>query len=227
MGDVEGNLNYFNKAVYTYTGLTPVTIQQQGWVSIVHPDDRQENLRKWINAVTTGEEFIYEHRFRNSMGEYCCQLGSTLPQKGPDGTLQRWIGTSTDIHDQKNRSQYLEQLITERTAELSDLNKSLIIKKNIFSQAEENALIGSYAWNLHSGELEYSDNLFRLFGFEPNEFIPSFEKYHSLVHPDDKEQVMTDGMETMRTKILNASTYRIITKGGSTKHFRFTGKFFG
>ncbi len=226
MGDVEGNLNYFSEAVYAYTGLTNAGIQQKGWISIVHPDDREENLRKWRNAVATGEEFIYEHRFRNSKGEYRWQLSRALPQKDTDGRIQRWIGTSTDIQDQKNRSQYLEQQISERTAELSELNKSLTIKNNIFSQAEENALIGSYSWNLQTGELEYSDNLFRLFGFEPNEFIPNFEKYHSLIHPDDKEQVMKDGMETMRTKILNANTYRIITKDGRVKHFRSTGKFF-
>ena len=111
--------------------------------------------------------------------------------------------------------------------ELSALNKSLLIKNNIFEQAEENALIGSYSWNLHTGELEYSDNLFRLFGYQPNEFVPSFEKYLSMVHPDDKEQVMQDGMETMETKKLTGRIHRVITKNGMTKYFRSTGKFFG
>jgi PAS domain S-box-containing protein len=227
MGDINGNLNYFNRAVYEYSGLTPEMIEEQGWIIIVHPDDRDENINKWMHSINTGEEFIFEHRFKNSKGEYRWQLSRALPQKDQQGIIQRWVGTSTDIQDQKNLSQQLEHQILERTLELSKLNESLLIRNNIFSQAEENALIGSYSWNLQTGELEYSDNLFRLFGFEPNEFKPSFEKYHSLIHPDDKEQVMRDGMETMRTKKLNANIYRIITKNGKIKHFRSTGKFFG
>jgi len=103
----------------------------------------------------------------------------------------------------------------------------LLIKNNIFAEAEMNALIGSYSWNLHTGELEYSDNLFRLFGFEPNEFIPTFEKYHALIHPEDKEQVLKDGRETIATKKLVEHTYRLITKDGTIKYFRSTGKFMG
>jgi PAS domain S-box-containing protein len=226
-GDVLGNLDYFNQAVFDYSGLTPAGIQKEGWISIVHPDDRDENIKKWMNAITTGEEFIFEHRFRNAAGEYRWQLSRALPQKDRQGEIQRWVGTSTDIQDQKNRSQKLEQQVNERTQELIELNKNLLIKNNIFTQAEENALIGSYSWNLQTGELEYSDNLYRLFGYEPNEFVPSFEKYHSLIHPEDKEQVMKDGLETMKVKRQVGQTFRIITKNGKIKHFRATGKIMG
>jgi hypothetical protein len=68
-------------------------------------------------------------------------------KRGPHDEIQRWVGTSTDIHDQKNLSQRLEQQIKERTRELGELNKQLVIKNNIFAEAEENALIGSYSWN--------------------------------------------------------------------------------
>ncbi|MEO5889818.1 MAG: PAS domain-containing protein [Ferruginibacter sp.] len=223
-GDVQGNLDYFNQAVFDYSGLTPGDIEKNGWISIVHPDDREENINRWIDAVINGKEFIFEHRFKNSMGDYRWQLSRAIPQKDHRGQIQRWVGTSTDIHDQKNHSEKLEQQINERTLELSQLNKYLVIKNNIFAQAEENALIGSYSWNLQTRELEYSDNLFRLFGYEPNEFVPSFEKYHSMIHPDDQEQVMKDGRETMETKNLVAHTYRVITKNGTIKHFRSTGK---
>jgi len=227
MADVNGSMNYFNQAVFNYSGLTPHAMQADAWLSIVHPDDRNENISRWKEAISTGNEFIFEHRVQNRHGEYRWHLSRALPQKDPAGIIQRWVGTSTDIQDQKNLSQKLEQQINDRTMELSALNKSLLIKNNIFEQAEENALIGSYSWNLHTGELEYSDNLFRLFGYQPNEFVPSFEKYHSMIHPDDKDQVMQDGMETMDTKRLAAHTYRVITKNGSTKHFRSTGKIFG
>ncbi len=46
-GDAKGNLNYFNKSVFDYSGLTPEQIHKDGWIQIVHPDDREENTRAW------------------------------------------------------------------------------------------------------------------------------------------------------------------------------------
>ena len=45
-GDTEGNLNYFNQSVYNYSGLTPEAIDKDGWLQIVHPDEREENIRR-------------------------------------------------------------------------------------------------------------------------------------------------------------------------------------
>ncbi|MEO6547357.1 MAG: PAS domain-containing protein [Ferruginibacter sp.] len=222
-GDHQGKLDYFNRAVFDYTGLSMEKIDHESWMAMVHPDEQQENIQKWGEAIETGKEFIFEHRFKNKDGNYRWQINRALPQKDQHGKIQRWVGNSTDIQDQKNIAEELEQQINERTHELSELNKFLVIKNNIFSQAEEIALIGSYVWNLQSGDLEYSDNLFRLMGYEPNEFVPSFDKYLSMIHPDDKDQVLKDGMETMQTKMLSANIYRIIDKKGLIKHFRSTG----
>ena len=226
-GNASGELNYFNKAVYEFSGLSVTHVKEQGWLSIVHPDERDDNIKKWQHAVNTGSEFIFEHRFRNYKGEYRWQLSRALPQKNAEGKIQMWVGTSTDIDEQKNFSARLQEKINERTFELAELNKELLLKNNIFEQAEANALIGSYSLSLQTGEMEYSDNLYRLLGYEPGEFIPSFEKYVSFIHPDDKEQVMKDGNETFETKKLVEHVHRVITKDGKIKHFRSSGKFFG
>ncbi|MEO8771784.1 MAG: PAS domain-containing protein [Ferruginibacter sp.] len=226
-GNASGELNYFNKAVYEFSGLSVNDLDEQGWLSIVHPDERDDNMKKWQLAVSTASEFIFEHRFRNYKGEYRWQLSRALPQKNIEGKIQMWVGTSTDIDEQKNFSARLQEKINERTFELAELNKELLLKNNIFEQAEDNALIGSYSLSLQTGEMEYSANLYRLLGYEPGEFIPSFEKYISFVHPDDKEQVMKDGNETFETKKLTEHVHRVITKNGIIKHFRSSGKFFG
>ena len=225
--DVDGNLNYVSKALLEYTRLPLEFFLGKGWINIVHPDEKKATEKKWMDSITSGEEFIFEHRMRNHAEEYRWHLSRAIPQMGPDGRIQRWVGTSADIQEQKNLLQQQELLIKIRTKELVDLNQELLIKNNIFAEAEMNAMIGSYSWNLHTGELEYSDNLFRLFGYEPNEFIPSFEKFNSLIHPEDKEQVMKDGLETMATKKLVEHTYRIISKDAKIKYFRSTGKFMG
>jgi PAS domain S-box-containing protein len=124
-GDTSGNLNYFNQSVFDYTGLSPAQVYIEGWLQIVHPDDREENTRQWMHAIETGEDFLFEHRFKKITGEYRWQLSRAIPQRNKAGEIQMWVGTSTDIQDQKTMAQYLEGLVKERTKELKNANIEL------------------------------------------------------------------------------------------------------
>ncbi|MEO6168181.1 MAG: PAS domain S-box protein [Chitinophagales bacterium] len=124
--DTQGNLNYFNKSVFDYSGLTPEQINTGGWLQIVHPDDREENIRTWTEAINTGQDFLFEHRFRRNDGTYRWQLSRAMPQKDHSGNIQMWVGTSTDIQDQKMFTSELEKQVLERTKELEQKNKELV-----------------------------------------------------------------------------------------------------
>lgn len=223
----DGMLNYFNKALVEFCGITEKEIDNDDWLSMLHPDDRKGNLKHWQNSLATGEQFVYEHRLKTREGDYRWYLSRASPQKSIEDLLQRWVGTSTDIQNQKDNSERLELLVKERTKEIVSLNEYLRIKNNVFAQGEENALIGSYSWNLKTGSLEYSDNLYRLFGYEPGDFSPSFEKFVSMIHPADREQVIKDGEESIEKEMLVVHIYRVITKQGATKYFRSGGKIIG
>ncbi|MDR7370390.1 PAS domain S-box protein [Flavobacterium aquidurense] len=125
-GDALGNLNYFNKSVYTYSGINKENLNKEGWLQIVHPDDREANIKSWTEAVKSGNDFLLEHRFRRYDGEYRWQLSRAIAQKDEEGNIQMWVGTSTDIHDQKNFTDKLEKEVYERTAQLELKNKDLI-----------------------------------------------------------------------------------------------------
>lgn len=125
----------------------------------------------------------------------------------------------------KNFAAELEIKVAERTEELKKLNEELTITNNIYAHAEENASIGSYSWNLQSGQLKYSDNLFRLLGHEPGAFIPNFDSFLSFIHPDDKEQVIKDVKETFETQSLVEHVYRVITKQNAVRYMRSSGTF--
>jgi len=103
--DAQGNLNYFNRAVFNYSGLTIEQLEKDGWLQIVHPDEREENLKKWQHSISTGTEFIFEHRFKKYDGEYRWQLSRAVPQKDADGNIQLWVGASTDIQAIKEEEQ--------------------------------------------------------------------------------------------------------------------------
>ena len=124
-GDKDGNLNYFNQSVFTYSGLSPEKVYEEGWLQIVHPEDRDENVEKWIHAVTNGVDFLFEHRFKRHDGVYRWQLSRAIPQRDAEGNIQMWVGTSTDIEDQKTFSRELEKQVQERTGELELKNREL------------------------------------------------------------------------------------------------------
>ncbi len=117
-GNAEGNLNYFNKAVYRYSGLTEEQFETGGWLQIVHPDERNENIMAWNRSVTTGQDFLFEHRFRRHDGEYRWQLSRAVPQRDEVGNIQMWVGTSTDIQEIKEQEQQKDYFIGLASHEL-------------------------------------------------------------------------------------------------------------
>lgn len=124
-GDAFGTLDYFSDSVYQYSGKSPEEVAAKGWLEIVHPDDRDENARRWLHSVQTGEDFHFEHRFRRYDGAYRWQLSRAIPLFNDTGQITQWVGTSTDIQDQKDFQLRLENLVQERTQELRKANAEL------------------------------------------------------------------------------------------------------
>ncbi len=116
--DTEGHLNYFNKSVFEFSGLTAEQLDKDGWTEIVHPDDREENIKAWMNSVTTGKDFLFEHRFRRYDGEYRWQLSRAIPQRDARGNIQMWVGTSTDVQQLKEMDQQKDLFISIASHEL-------------------------------------------------------------------------------------------------------------
>ncbi|SHG31034.1 PAS domain S-box-containing protein [Flavobacterium micromati] len=121
----EGKLNYFNQAVFDYSGCSQDEIIEKGWLSIVHEEEWEENMQKWFESISTETDFIIEHRFRKNDGKYRWQLSRAIPQRDKEGKITMWVGTSTDIQDQKMFTNELEKQVQERTKELFTKNEDL------------------------------------------------------------------------------------------------------
>jgi PAS domain S-box-containing protein len=117
-GDAAGTLNYFNQAVYDYSGLSAERIAKDGWLQIVHPDDRDKNIEAWLHSIKTGEDFLLEHRFGRYDGEYRWQLSRAIAQRDAAGNIKMWVGTSTDIQDIKEQEQQKDFFISMASHEL-------------------------------------------------------------------------------------------------------------
>jgi len=124
--DTLGNLNYFNETFYNYSGVSREEIEKHGWLQIVHPDDREENIKLWMESVKSGHDFLFIHRFKRYDDEYRWQLSRAIAQVDESGKIQMWVGTSTDIEEQKNFTNRLEEQILERTTQLELKNRDLV-----------------------------------------------------------------------------------------------------
>lgn len=82
---------------------------------------------------------------------------------------------------------------------------------------------GSWVWDFNTGVLECSDNIFRIFGYEPQEIKTTYEFFISTVHPDDIESVERELNESIAQKRMYDVSHRIITKNNLVKHLKVSG----
>jgi two-component system sensor histidine kinase/response regulator len=122
----DGNLDYYNRRWFDYTGMTIEETKDWGWKHVVHPDDLQNCVERWTRAFTTDCDYEVEYRFkRASDGTYRWHLGRAFPLRNHDREILQWVGTSTDIDDQKRARYELEKRVAERSAELSGAKEKL------------------------------------------------------------------------------------------------------
>ena len=116
--DEHGDVNYLNQQWYDFTHKTFDYLKGFGWEKIIHPDDLSCNRKIWKNAVSTGIDFELEHRFLCYDGTYRWHLSRGLSQKNDVGKVILWIGTNTDIHEQKMKEQQKDEFISIASHEM-------------------------------------------------------------------------------------------------------------
>ncbi len=110
----DGRAEYFNRRGVEYTGLEAEETYGWGWMRLIHPDDVEHAGRVWDQALRTGTPYVVDNRVRRANGEFRWQAARCLPVRDATGKVVKWIGTLTDIEDQKR---YEGRLIdAQRTA---------------------------------------------------------------------------------------------------------------
>ncbi|HWB09821.1 MAG TPA: PAS domain S-box protein [Pirellulales bacterium] len=116
----DGNIDYLNRRWTEFTGLAQ-TVGNEGWTPIVHPDELQAANERWMASVETGEPFEAELRlFDRQRQSYRWHLIRTVPVHSESGGVNRWYGSSTDIHEQK-RGEQTARFLADASAALAVL----------------------------------------------------------------------------------------------------------
>jgi PAS domain S-box-containing protein len=112
--DPDGRLDYANRVLYDYVGLTPESFHPSRWPELVHPDDRERAVAVSDAAYRAGRPYACELRLRGRDGGYRWHLDAGSPLRDEQGTILKYYGTVTDIHDIK----LAEEALRDREARL-------------------------------------------------------------------------------------------------------------
>jgi PAS domain S-box-containing protein len=123
MGEANGNLFWYNRRWYEFTGTTAEQMQGWGWRSVHDPQVLPDVIMKWQSSIATGRAFEMIFPLRGADGEYRLFLTLAMPVRDAEGTVVRWFGTNTDITEQRRSEEALRQ--TEKLAATGRLAASI------------------------------------------------------------------------------------------------------
>ena len=96
--------------------------------------------------------------------------------------------------------------------------------ESALNEAQRIAHLGSWEWDIATNRARWSDERFRIYGFEPQSFEPTYDSFISSVHPDDRGRVSAAVEEARRGPNKFAMEYRVLRPNGETRHVYSQGE---
>jgi PAS domain S-box-containing protein len=227
----DGACDYFSTQWTEYTGVAEGRLLGWRWMDVLHPDDRHNTRQVWTDSVAGRRPYDVEYRVRRHDGVYGWFKTRGVPIRDSKGNIVNWFGSCTDITDGKrieealreseqelqNARNELEKKVAERTVELRRSEAYL-------AEAQRLSHTGSWAWSPVAGENRYwSEESFRILGFDPAEGPPPFEAILQRIHPDDQAEVNELIDRATRDKADFKLDYRIIHPDGRASDVHLVG----
>lgn len=169
------------------------------FLNAIHPDDRQPVIEAINNCVEHGAEYDIEHRvvWPDNSIHWMHERGDVVRDKA--GNPLHMLGV-------------IQNISTRKFAEL-ELTKS----ESQLREAQELARLGNWQADFVSGELIWSDEIYRIFGFEPGSIEPSVEIFRAAVHPDDLAKELESEKRSKETGFHDI-IHRIIRPNGEIRY---------
>ena len=191
----DGHLDWFNDRLISYSGQTLQELQNLSWEGLLHPQDVLGAQHQWARAVLSGQPYEVEFRLRRADGAYFWHLSRAQPIRDAEGRITRWVGTNTDIDEQKRTAralahlnEHLEQQVAARTAE-RDRMWRLSTDLMLVADLQGNMLSINPAWTA-------------LLGWTQAELLG--HSFFEFIHPDEQAATRAE----MKRLGQGQSTYR-------------------
>jgi PAS domain S-box-containing protein len=130
-----------------------------------------------------------------------------------------WVSAVRRRAEQELRQarEELEAKVVERTANLQRSQEYL-------AQAQKLTQTGSWVWDPRTEKVLYcSEEMFRIFGLDPRESLPSRENFRRQIHPEDRDWVKKKFEESLREKVDTLAEYRVLLPDGTVRHINASG----
>jgi len=215
--DLETNEVVWSDETYRIFGLKPQerAMNLAAVREMVHPDDR-DSLYGGVDVdLSAGAYPVAEFRIVRPSGEVrtlhaiTSKLWSAPPVDSNGETSERarkLFGTVQDITENKRVEE-------ERQALSLDLQES----NARLEQAQRLVHMGYYEWNLITGRVTWSAELYRIYGLSPQDGPIDMALVSEMIHPDDRERVFRESDEAIRSGVPAAAEHRVIRPDGEVR----------
>jgi PAS domain S-box-containing protein len=196
----DGYIDYVSERWVAYTGFSLAQVEGWRWTSVemVHADDRDLLIATWKHLLAKAQGGSVQARFRRSDGEFRWHVFHVMPMRDELGNLLKWWGLNVDV-DQSRRAEHF------------------------LAHAQRLSQTGCFSVHLDTRKVDWSEEVFRIYGFDPATMAPSFEAARARVHPDDVHIFDTYAQRIFRDPGPFSFDLRILSLDGETKHLTNRG----
>lgn len=201
--DLQGNCLYGNETSFDMIGLGEAEALGQGWIRVLHPDDRDRVVQNWISFVQEKAPFSCEYRFLRPDQSVIWVYGQSIAERDTTGNIIGFIGTITDITAQKQADEALRQSEAK------------------FRRLAEHVPGVIYRYVLHpDGRDEFtyiSPRFAEIHEISNEQILQDASVLWAMIVPEDLEVVRQSTLESYQTLQNWTAEYRIVTPSGQTK----------
>jgi len=201
----DGEPTYFNQRFLDYFGKPFEDFKHGGWLALIHPDDVLETERIFSHAIQTGTSYQGVLRFRRADGEYRWHQGRGEPLRDRQGRIVQWYGLSVDIDEAKKNEDRLRR------------SEAYLAEAQRLSHCGVTAYKGTTVFY-------GSEEIYRIWGFDPAQGVPSRKTVLQRIHPDDRDRLNAEVERALGEKKRYSTAYRIVLPDGTVKHLESIGQ---
>jgi len=198
--DLENNMLHWTDELFAIYGLEQKgSIPPEDIRGFNHPDDADKVQQIIARSMQTHEPYDFHYRIILE-----------------DGTMKFLHARGEVLVDENNKAYKMLGTLQDVT-ERQNLIEQLQLSEELYKQAQALSHIGNWTWIIKEDKVLWSDELYRIYGLDPQAEPINFERYAAFIHPDDKEELFNTIQNSIVTKQPYELYHRIILSDSSIR----------